>query len=980
MRASAAPAAPILHSASGGPGRARASGLLGKLSKGDLACLTVLFVIPVLAFAVPAALGHPVLPGDDAAQNFPMRVLVGRQLRAGHLPVLDMGIWSGAPLLAGWNAGAAYPFTWLFAVLPGAVAWAANLMLTSWAAGMGLYVFLRATKLRPLPAVLGAITFAFAGAMDAQVVHFGLVAGVSWIPLQLLALLEMSEASEPARRARWSALLAISAAMTLLAGEPRAIDVALFVTGPYALWRLSRCAGRRRSMVGFGLLAALAAVALGSLQLLPGLHAISQSQRAPTGFSFNLYNSGSYPLSWLLLLLEPNLLGGSGSFGSPQFLGSYNLTEVTAYVGILPLVAAFALPAGLRRRRGVPEWVIWEVVAAIGIVLALGGSTPAWHLLVKIPLFGSQRLQNRNILVTDLALGVLLAFWLDAWLGRRSAGGGKVVAGTGEANGVAGVGEANGVAGVGEEVGADGASSASKRERLIGLLPALGALSVGVLSIAWGAGMLRWLGVTRAMASQDGGLRPWFVPTIVIGLAAAGLVVFGQRMSARKRRVVTSLLVAGDIACFGLTSLFLVAPSSAQSPATGSARHAPAFPADRIGVPGRFAVYDPALLHGSSLQAVGAPDANLLVGGSSLQGYSAIVGGRYAEVTGAHLLMGGGQDTLSPRAIGDGALDQLDPGPLLTLPQYLVVKVTEAKALETAGSPMSPVRAAGRRDLTAGGSARWYFGEDLSVSSLRVPSSSQASGVRLGLVSAGGALTWLAPPAVSPRQQAAGSAGHPYELTVRLPGALSAVGIVARSRTPVSLGIPLVTTRSGVSFEVDGVIEGAVSSGQWRYYGQDGPFSVFAATHPVAPLSLHSLAGGSAAGAAVRALSGPRLAPTSAAVSSSGGVEVVRAVAYMPGWFATWQPAGSSRDRALHVTRYGLVQGVAVPAGRGVLRWIYRAPGLRSAELAAGAGLLVLIGLLVAGARGSAAARRSAATRRSAAARAARSGGSRARS
>ena len=165
---------------------------------------------------------------------------------------------------------------------------------------------------------------------------------------------------------------------------------------------------------------------LGAVQWLPGLAAVSTSQQA--GSSMALFDSGSLPVRWLLLTLVPDLLGGSGSLRQPAFFAGYNLTEVTSYVGILPLVAAFALLGRLRPgRRGSggsggragrglsrwPEWIVWHIIGLAGAVLALGGNTPLGALLYRLPLFGGQRLQSRNILVLDLALAVLLAYWAD---------------------------------------------------------------------------------------------------------------------------------------------------------------------------------------------------------------------------------------------------------------------------------------------------------------------------------------------------------------------------------------------------------------------------------------------------------------------------------------------------------------------------------------------------------------------------------------
>ena len=123
--------------------------------RGDVVAVVLLIALPAVIFGVPALLGHAVLPGDDLGQNFPLRVLAGREIRSGQLPLYDPYIWSGAPLLAGWNAAAAYPFTWLFAILPGTAAWTVNLIATWATAGLGMFAFLRALRLASLASFLG---------------------------------------------------------------------------------------------------------------------------------------------------------------------------------------------------------------------------------------------------------------------------------------------------------------------------------------------------------------------------------------------------------------------------------------------------------------------------------------------------------------------------------------------------------------------------------------------------------------------------------------------------------------------------------------------------------------------------------------------------------------------------------------------------------------------------------------------------------
>src|ERR1700689_4238782 len=132
---------------------------LGRWRRGDVWAVTILVALPVLVFGVPALLGHSVLPGDDLSQNFPLRVLAGREIRSGHLPLYDPYFWSGAPFLAGWNAGPAYPLVFFFAVRPATAAWTVNMIITGAVAGLVICCFLRPPGLGSLPVLLGGLSF-----------------------------------------------------------------------------------------------------------------------------------------------------------------------------------------------------------------------------------------------------------------------------------------------------------------------------------------------------------------------------------------------------------------------------------------------------------------------------------------------------------------------------------------------------------------------------------------------------------------------------------------------------------------------------------------------------------------------------------------------------------------------------------------------------------------------------------------------------
>ncbi len=914
----------------------------------QVAAVASLVVLPLLVYGLPAVLGHPVVPGDDLTQSLPLRELVGSDLRSGHLPIFDPYIWGGAPLLAGWNAGAAYPLTWLFAVVPGAAAWTVNLMVAGVTAGVGCFAFLRASRLGVLASWAGAMTFTFGGGMIAQIPHVGLVIGMSWVPLALLAVLRLTDPGGASARslAWWTAVLAAAVALVILAGEPRAVTDAAAVLALYGGWRLvklARFTGLTTSWRGAGAVVSgvLLGVGLGAVQLVPGLDAVATSQRAQV--TAQLFGAGSLPIRWLTLLGVPDLLGGSGSFGQPVFFANYNLTEVSGYVGLLPLVAAVALFARLRRRRPVPEWVVWEVIAVAGILLALGNHTPLWHVLIHIPLVGGQRLQSRGVLVSDLALAVLLAYWLDGWARSPAPEDPSESAAAGSVRSV---------------------TSVTRAERLLGAVPMVGVVALVAVALATGPSFLEWMGVGAGVATHETALAPWLVPSLLLALAALALVVAGPRLAPARRGALAATFVVVDLVVFAVATVVAVGAASGSAGGTvaagvpgGAPRVGSATTASRVRLiaalhlSGRFAVYDPGLLYPTQLVTLGVPDANAVDGTWSVQGYGSIVDGLYADATGVHAASGTGQDVFSPRAATDGVFDSLSTSAVLAPSQYLI---TPARGVtDTASAP-------GTRRMAAGARVTWWLGAPLAVRSARVdvrsPSVANAeagSTLRVGLLTEDGAVDWarLRAPGADGQVRRRHSSSFSWEAV--WPSPVDAVGLVVDSRVRALVLPPVVDSAGGPSFVLDGVLQKAIAAPHWRYDGQDGAFAVFADLRAHTPLSLRALPGESLRGAALHRVSGPSLDPSAALVSSPHGVDVVRAVAAVPGWTASWTPspdgkgtAGTAGAKLLAVHRLGVVQVVRVPAGRGVLTWRYAAPGLLDGEIVA-AVALVLFGALV---------------------------------
>jgi hypothetical protein len=885
-------------------------------AQGDRAWLACFVLLPLLVFALPALVGHPVLLGDDLTQNEPLRVLVGLDLREGHLPLLDPYLWSGAPLLAGWNAGAAYPLTWLFALLPATAAWTAGLVATWWVATISFYALLRALGLVPSAAGVGAVSFAFGGAFVAQVVHFGLVAGMSWVPLQVLAVHRLTRGDRPQAPGRWVALLAGATGLSVLAGEPRAIDDALVVVVCFGAWRTARL-GRASLVPALAVFAGLAlGVGIGALQWLPGLEAVRGSQRASA--SAALFAAGALPDRWLALLLVPNLLGGSGSLRQPAFLPAYNLTEVSGYLGALPVVVSFGLLGTLRRGRRLPEWLIWHLVALVGVVLALGVNTPLGHLLVHVPFYGAQRLQSRNVVVLDFALGVLAGYGVDALVASRSwrAHGG----------------------------------ARTWTSLLVAVASALLVAPVVALGIG-GNGFLKAMKVATPAPGEAAALMPEVLPFALLGVVAGALVAWPRPVAPRRLVALSCGLAWLNLLVFASLVVVAIPPFSPAGQASASkggssllasadpgslgragvATHATARPIGALGLGGRFAIYDPDLLEASQLAALKAPDENVVSATPSVLGYGSIVPARYAAATGSHGTSGEGQNVFSPTAAANGVFDELDTKVLLTLPAYLL------RSPSTSG--IAPASKAGTRRVEAKGTATWYFGGPFALScvAIRLFGSAGTATIRLGIVTERATTHWLK----ARRVRVPGLARWSWRAE------LGAAGVVAASSRSLRMGAARLCTSKGV-LVANGELAAAISSPRWRYVGQDGAFGVFEDLWADPPLQVRPLPGQQGGRASIEPLGGPASAPSVAAVDSSRGALVVRSVSAIPGWQAIWHPEGRGRPRRLAIRRQGLVQAVAVPPGRGVLVFRYEAPGFVSGALVTLVSLAVLLALIVA--------------------------------
>lgn len=926
--------------------------------------LGLVFVgVPALAFGIPAAAGVPWLVGDNLIQNYPLRALVGTDLAHGHLPLWAPQLWSGSPLLAGFNAGAAYPLSWLFAVLPNMLAWVTNQVAVEVVAAAGMAALLRGFGRSWTAAGLGAASFAYGGFVAVQDVHLDIVQAAGWLVWAFVALERLARRPPGRAGAPWVALLGVSLGLMVLTGGAEPILDGGVVLVLYSAWLLWRAAGHRLALAAEVVGGAAIGILIGAAQLLPGSALQGQSQRATHSLWY--FTSGSINKSFTLLGLDPFVLGGAHSFPL-SFVGTYNLPEISSYIGILPVMGVVGLLA--RRHRRHPEarqWWIWYAIGIVGLVLAWGDFTPLAHLEYLVPFYNRQRLLGRNLLEVDIAAAVLFAAWVDHMLLAPRPAHAR-----------------------------DGSTRRWRSDVVLPLLPPLAVVGLQVVILAGGPWFPHFLHVPGPVSYGNLWRLGLFltVPS-ALAIGAALLVVHGPRLG-RRTAVLAAALVTADLLVFNVMGQVFPQPSTAAGDSVSADALAGAVAAAGTGPGGvehRMALFDPDRFHPNEVDQIGQPDLNILRDLSSVQGYGAVVDARYDAATGAHE-----QGNLSIGALFNGTLQGLDLGVIVTVPEYFVHAVVAPPSVPNAtiagatplpplaadrSAPTSPLAApptpaidyhdvgppASTVSLTAGAARTWYFGTVLAVRSVALPVAAAPGAtpgparLRIGVLSPDG--TRVDERRTIPvRLPATGTT----ELRVGFPDGPAAAGLeIEQTAGPaLSIGAATVATAGQGTYRVDGSLRDWLSAPTWRFDGTIGVFAVFTTTKASGRAFLEPSGAGTA-----RVLSSPPWGADRIEVHSDAPAVLVRDEAFATGWQATVAPApgGHGPTRSVSVVAHGLVQSVRVPAGTHVVTFRYRAHRVVEGLAGSLAGVVLALGLVIVGRRGPGRGRRGAGAARAAA-------------
>jgi len=298
--------------------------------------LAVLGLVTVVAatFAEALVSGRVFFQRDIHAYWYPGMEVARRAIAEGSWPLWNPYVGFGAPLLADATFGLAYPPTWLAFVLPLGVYYKAFAVGHCLFAGLGARALARRLGLGELAAGVAGAAFALSGPLLSAVNLSHHYAGATWLPWVLFALEGLLR-----RPGLATALgLGLAAGGQVLAGSGdmclAAAVAGVARIGWYVLHSRPSVA-RFGTLARTGLLAAVLAGSLGSLQMLPTAASALEGSRAGLSFADCTYWS-LHPAS-LLDLVIPRLVSE---------LPVSNASRLALFEGRQPLLACIYLGIG----------------------------------------------------------------------------------------------------------------------------------------------------------------------------------------------------------------------------------------------------------------------------------------------------------------------------------------------------------------------------------------------------------------------------------------------------------------------------------------------------------------------------------------------------------------------------------------------------------------------------------------------------------
>lgn len=386
-----------------------------KISSWHFALLLLVLILPF----VPILLAHgEQILGHPKTDNFTAYYFYNHFSRhawlKGLIPLWNPHIMLGVPFLGEGQASLFHPLSMLFFVLRTSAATNWIIALSCLLTGAFFYGYLRALGLGRAASWCGAVTWSFSNAMISRIYAGHLNILLTFISMPMILM--YWERYRTARNIRNLAGISLGYGLMILAYYPQLLYIFSLFLLFYVLLQsghtvaeaptLIRQEARYLLMFGISL---VMGIALGAVQLLPGLDFVSQSFRQQSTIAFS--GNYSFPPENLLTLIAPGFFGDRFTNQTRIYWGRADFWEMWIYIGLLPLMMAMlGAWAAPRRRR-----LMLLSCAVIFMLIGLGKYTPLFPALYNyLPLFDMFRGPSKYTLITLFCLVTLSAYGFES--------------------------------------------------------------------------------------------------------------------------------------------------------------------------------------------------------------------------------------------------------------------------------------------------------------------------------------------------------------------------------------------------------------------------------------------------------------------------------------------------------------------------------------------------------------------------------------
>ncbi len=386
----------------------------------------VLFIFLIYSFLVFVFHGFGInlfstvlATGDAFIAGYPSKIFASRfslwnpYIQCGTFNIKDIGFQGVYP-----------PGLLIMKMLPSFFGYNLFLLLHYTLAGFFTFLFLRKLDLNSTASFLGGLSFMFCGFLSAHKGHHQMISAAIWLPLVLYFV----ERFFQQKHYRELIFAGIALSLSILADYisiPMYIGMIVF---PFILFKvfLKDKSIKNRSVsyklyIGIKTTALIYGIGLllGAVTLLPIGESLGYVTRQSVDYKF--FTSYSFRWKFLPMIIFPFFYGTSTpGFYPIEYFVRWNLTEMTGYMGILPLVSAFLCFSVYRKKNSIIYF--WSIVAILAFVLVLGSSTPFYKIMFYIPVYNMFRVPARNWFEVNFAVSVLFSYFINYIMSEKEIG------------------------------------------------------------------------------------------------------------------------------------------------------------------------------------------------------------------------------------------------------------------------------------------------------------------------------------------------------------------------------------------------------------------------------------------------------------------------------------------------------------------------------------------------------------------------------